>query len=144
MFRTETDTYLLGTVPYDSCKWKEVNDMCLKIGELIEADCQMVGIPSFDDLRYFTDCGIYLPGRYEMWTRTPATPDGKKMYFRNEKGAFYSTKSQTQSCGVCAIIRITSPQNDPELLSSSLDNYAEAKARLEAEEEQYKLATSEE
>ena len=144
VFRTESDTYLLGIFPYDYCKFEDVNDMCLKISDLIEADCEMVGIPSFDDLRYFTDCGIYLPGKYEMWTQTPATPDGKKMYYRNEKGAFYSTKSKTLSCGVCAIIRVSASQNDPELLSSSLPNYEEAKARLEAEEEQYKQSISEE
>lgn len=140
VFRTETDTYLLGILPYGQCKWDDVNDMCRKIGDLIEADCRMVGIPSLDDLQYLTDCGIYLPGQYEMWTSTPASP--KKVYYRNKKGAFYSTKGKLETCGVCAIIKISSPQSDPELLSSSLSNYEEAKARLEAEEEQYNLAIS--
>ena len=144
VFRTETDTYLMGIFPYDYCRWDDVNDMCLKIEGMIEADCQMVGIPSFDDLRYFTDRGIYLPGKYEMWTQTPATTNGSKFFYRNEKGAFNTTKSKTEKCGVCAIIKITAPQNDPELLSSSLADYETAKARLEAEEEQYKLAISEE
>lgn len=144
VFRTNTDTYLLGISPYGQCSWDDVNDTCLKISDLIEADCQMVGIPSLEDLQYFTDCGIYLPGQYEMWTSTLANTKGNKVYFRNKKGAFYSTKSKTDRCGVCAIIRISSPKNDPELLSSSLSNYEEAKARLEAEEEQYKLAISEE
>lgn len=144
VFRTESDTYLLGITPYDHCKWDDVNDMCLKIADQIEAECEMVGIPSFDDLRYFTDRGIYLPGKYEMWTQSPATPDGKKVYYRNEKGAFYSTKSKTQSSGVCALIKISASQNDSELLSSSLADYDEAKTRLEAEEEQFKAATSEE
>lgn len=143
VFRTETDTYLLGILPYGQCAWEDVNDMCRKISEAIEADCQMVGIPSLKDLQYLNDCGIYLPGQYEMWTSTPANPKGNKVYFRNKKGAFYSTKGKLETCGVCAIIRISSPQSDPELLSSSLSNYEEAKARLEAEEEQYKLAISE-
>ena len=142
VFRTETDTYLLAIMPYGQCVWDDVNDMCRKISDLIEADCQMVGIPSLEDLQYLTDCGIYLPGQYEMWTSTPANPKGNKVYFRNKKGAFYSTKSKLETCGVCAIIRVSSPQSDPELLSSSLSNYEEAKDRLEAEEEQYKLAIS--
>lgn len=142
IFRTNTDTYLLGITPYGQCKWDDVNDMCRKISDLIEADCSMVGIPSLEDLQYLTDCGIYLPGQYEMWTSTPANPKGNKVYFRNKKGAFYSTKSKTDTCGVCAIIRISTTQNDPELLSSSLSNYEEAKARLEAEEEQYNSAIS--
>lgn len=144
VFRTETDTYLLGITPYDYCIWDDVDDMCLKIEESIEAECQMVGVPSFEDMKYFIDCGIVFPGQYEMWTQTPASPNGKKMYYRNQKGAIYSTKSQTEKCGVCAIIKISTTQNDPELLSSSLADYDGAKARLEAEEEQYKLAISEE
>lgn len=140
VFRTNTDTYLLGIFPYDQCTWENVNDMCQKIADQIEADCRMVGIPSLEDLQYFTDCGIYLPGQYDMWTSTPASPS--KIYYRNKKGAFYSTKSKMDTCGVCAIIKISASQSDPELLSSSLSNYEEAKARLEAEEEQYTLAIS--
>ncbi len=141
VFKTETDTYLLGIFPHDNCKWNEANDMCREIESLIEADCQMVGIPSLEDLRYFTDCGIYLSGQYDMWTSTSASPNNA--YYRNNKGAFYSTRSKSKDCGVCAIIRISAPQDDASLLSSALPNYEEAKARLEAEEEQYKLPISE-
>lgn len=144
VFRTETDTYLLGTFPYDYCVWDDVNDVCLTIEGLIEADCQMVGIPSFEDLKYFIDCGIVIPGQYEMWTSTRVNPEGNNIYYRNKKGAIYSTKNKTQKCGVCAMIKVSTTQNDPELLSSSWSYYDEVKARLEAEEEQYKLAFSEE
>ncbi len=143
VFRTDTDTYLLGTFPHDMCEWNDVNNMCREIEGLIDADCQMVGIPSLDDLKYFTKCGIYLPGQYEMWTSTPTSPQSSKAYYRNKKGAFYSTRSMTEKCGVCAIIRVSAPQDDPDLLSDFLPDYEETKARLEAEEEQYKLSISE-
>lgn len=143
VFRTNTDTYLLGIFPHDLCEWNEVNDVCREIENKFESDCQMVGAPSLEDLEYFTKCGIYLPGQYEMWTSTPISEQGNKAYYRNQKGAFYSTRSKSEKCGVCAIIRVSAPQDDPELLSSFLPDYEETKARLEAEEAQYKQSAAE-
>lgn len=140
VFRTGSDTYLLGIFPHGECKWNDVNDMCGEIADLLEADCQMVGAPSLEDLEYFNDCGIYFPGGYEMWTTTLAGSGDNTVYFRNRKGAFYSTKEKSQKCGVCALIKVSAPQNDAELLSSFMPNYEETAARLQAEEEQYKLA----
>lgn len=143
VFRTETDTYLLGIFPYDECEWNNVNDICLEISSRFKSDVQMVGVPSLEDLQYFTKCGIYLSGQYEMWTSTPTSATGTKAYYRNEKGAFYSTKDKSKKCGVCAIIRINSPQNNEDLISSFLPDYEETKSRLEEEENQYKLSLSE-
>lgn len=143
VFRTETDTYLLAVSPYDTCEWDEINDMCLEIASRFKSTVQMLGAPSREDLKYFTSVGIYLPGQYEMWTSTLTTEAGGRAYFRNTKGAFNSGRDVTKDCGVCAIIKVTAPQSNAELLSSELSFYEEAKARLEREEEQFKTATAE-
>lgn len=142
IFRTETDTYLLGTAPYKSCKWEDISSICQELEDFIEIDCQMIGVPSFDDLELLEESQIYIPGRFEMWTSTPTSPGSTKAYYRNSKGSHRAERDMSKKSGVCAIIKVSTSQNDEELLSTSWTNYEELKSQLESEEEQYILDTS--
>ena len=144
IFRTETDTYLLGTSPYKFCKWDDINSICRELEDMIETDCQMVGVPSLNDLELLDESQVYLPGRFEMWTSTPVSQDSSRAYYRNSKGSYRAVKEASKKSGVCAIIKVSIPQNDETLLSTSWSNYEELKSLLEAEEEQYIPDTSEE
>lgn len=144
IFRTETDTYLLGNYPYKFCKWDDITLVCQEIENLLETECQMVGVLSQNDLELLSEAGIYIPGQFEMWTSTPVTEVSTKVYFRNSNGSFLASKDKSKESGVCALIRVSTVQNDEALLSTALPNYEAIKAQFEAEEEQYILETSNE
>lgn len=144
IFRTETDTYLLGNYPYKLCKWDDINLVCQEIESLIETECQMVGILSQNDLELLSEAGIYIPGQFEMWTSTPVTETSSNVYYRNSKGSFRASKDKSKESGVCALIRVSTVQNDETLLSTALPNYEVIKAQFETEEAQYILETTNE
>lgn len=141
IFRTETDTYLLGNYPYKFCKWDDITLVCQEIESLLETECQMVGVLSQSDLELLSKAGIYIPGQFEMWTSTPVTEVSTKVYFRNSNGSFLASKDKSKESGVCALIRVSTVQNDEALLSTALPTYEAIKAQFEAEEEQYILET---
>lgn len=142
VFRTNTDTYLMGVTPYKSCKWDDIGKVCRELKDKIEADCEIVGAPSLDDLKLFTEAGIYFPEKHEIWTSTLTAEKGFKAYYRNSKGTFYSTRSTSDICGVCVIIKIKTSQSNSELLSNSQSNFAQLKAQLEKEEAEFKKSAS--
>lgn len=142
VFRTSSETYLMGVTPYKSCKWDDIGKVCKEIEDKIEADCEIVGAPSLEDLKMFTEAGIYFPEKHEIWTSTLTAEKGFKAYYRNSKGTFYSTKSTSQICGVCVIIKVKTSQSNNELLSNSQSNFNELKAQLEKEAEAYKKSQS--
>ncbi len=153
IFRTETDTYLLGTSPYKSCKWDKINSVCREIGNRIYINYQMIGVspleiengidinyqvigvPSLKDFELLDESGIYIPGQFEMWTSTLVSSESDKAYYRNSKGSYLATKSVSKKSGVCAIIKVSTTQNDESLLSTSWANYEELKSQLESEAE---------
>lgn len=143
VFRTNSETYLMGVTPYKSCKWDDIGKVCKEIEEKLETECEMVGAPSLEDLKMFTEAGIYFPEKHEIWTSTLTAEKGFKAYYRNSKGTFYSTKSTSQTCGVCVIIKVKTSQSNNELLSNSQENFNELKAQLEKEAEAYKKSQSE-
>ncbi|MCM1166309.1 MAG: hypothetical protein NC299_01170 [Lachnospiraceae bacterium] len=142
VFRTSSDTYLLGVFPSVTCKWEDLNDECEKLGKMLDAECTVVGAPSLEDLEFFNSAGVYIPGRYEMWTATLA--DESKAFYRNAKGSYESSRSIKKKCGLCVLIKITAQQSDAELLTpTDIPGYEAAKTRLEEEEKQYADAVKE-
>lgn len=142
VFRTSSETYLMGSTPYKTCAWDDIGKVCREIEEKLETDCEMVGAPSLEDLKMFTEAGIYFPEKHEFWTSTLTAEKGFKAYYRNSKGTFYSTKSTSQTCGACVIIKVKTSQSNNELLSSSWENFSKLQAQLEKEAADYKAAAS--
>lgn len=142
VFRTSSETYLMGVTPYKSCKWDDIGKICKEIEDKLETECEMLGAPSLEDLKMFTEAGIYFPERHEIWTSTLTAEKGFKAYYRNTKGTFYSTRSTSDICGVCVIIKVKTSQSNSELLSNSQPNFNELKSRLEKEAEAYKKSQS--
>lgn len=143
VFRTETDTYLLGLFPYKNCSWNLANTICQELENNISIDCNMVGVPSSEDIEFFYDNGSAIPVTMEMWTNTASSPTASKACFRNSKGSYYSTKNKSDECGLCALIKVSTPQNDNSLLSKSYcsqEEYNAQKTQLELEESEYNLA----
>lgn len=142
VFRTSSETYLMSVTPYKSCKWEDISKVCKEIEDKLETECEMVGAPSLEDLKMFTEAGINFPEKHEFWTSTLTAEKGFKAYYRNSKGTFYATKSTSQVCGACVIIKVKTSQSNNELLSSSWENFNELKARLEKEAADYKAAAN--
>lgn len=143
VFRTSSETYLMGITPYKNCTWDKLNSVCAEIGEKLETDCEIVGAPSLEDLKMFTEAGIYFPEKHEFWTSTLTAENGYRAYYRSKNGTFYSTKSTSMTSGACVIIKVKTSQSNSELLSNSQPNFAELKAQLEKEAEAYKKSQSE-
>lgn len=142
VFRTSSETYLMGITPYKNCTWDDLNSVCAEIGEKLETECEVVGAPSLEDLEMFTEAGIYFPEKHEFWTSTLTAEKGYRAYYRSSNGAFYSTKSTSMTSGACVIIRVKTSQSNNELLSSSQPNFDALKAQLEKEAAAFKEAQS--
>lgn len=142
VFRTSSETYLMGTTPYKTCAWDDIGKVCKEIEEKLETECEMVGAPSLEDLKMFTESGICFPEKHEFWTSTKTAEKGFKAYYRSKNGTFYSTKSTSLTSGVCVIIKVKTSQSNNELLSSSWENFNALKAQLEKEATAYKAAAS--
>ena len=140
IFRTPTDTYLLAMSPYKQCHWNEITDVLTELENEFEPTVTMVGAPSVNDLRDIAESGVYLTNKFDMWTSTPVTEGSAKAYYCNSKGAYYATQGVSRNCGLCAIIKVSTSQNNAELLSTAYEGYNDFKARLEAEETQYTQA----
>lgn len=142
VFRTETDTYLLGIYPYKTCSWNRANDVCQELKDNISIDCNMVGMPSREDIKLFYENNAAVPTTMETWTRTPSSEKNVGVYYRNSKGSYSSVKSKSDECGLCVLIRVSTSQSDEKLLSTSCKGYNAIKQQLELEESEYKLAIS--
>lgn len=140
VFRTSSETYLMGVSPYKNCKWKDLNSVCAEIGEKLETECEIVGAPSLEDLQMFAEAGIYFPEKHEFWTSTLTAENGSKAYYRAKNGAFYSTKSISKTSGACVIIKVKTSQSDAELLSNNRPNFDALKTQLEKEAAAFKEA----
>lgn len=140
VFRTSSETYLMSVTPYKNCTWDDLNSVCAEIGEKLETECEVVGAPSFEDLKMFTEAGIYFPEKHEFWTSTLTAEKGHKAYYRSSNGTFYSTKSTSMTSGACAIIKVKTSQSNAELLSNSRPNFDALKAQLEKEAAAFKEA----
>lgn len=140
VFRTSSETYLMGITPYKNCTWDDLNSVCAEIGEKLETECEVVGAPSFEDLKMFTEAGIYFPEKHEFWTSSLTAEKGHKAYYRSSNGTFYSTKSTSMTSGACAIIKVKTSQSNAELLSNSRPNFDALKAQLEKEAAAFKEA----
>lgn len=142
VFRTSSETYLLGVTPYKNCTWDDLNSVCLEVGEKLETECEVVGAPSFEDLKMFTEAGIYFPEKHEFWTSTLTAEKGHKAYYRSSNGTFNSTKSTSLTSGACVMIKVKTSQSNSELLSNSRPNFDALKAQLEKEAADFKEAQS--
>lgn len=142
VFRTSSETYLLGVTPYKNCTWDDLNSVCLEVGEKLETECEVVGAPSFEDLKMFTEAGIYFPEKHEFWTSTLTAEKGHKAYYRSSNGTFNSTKSTSLTSGACVMIKVKTSQSNSELLSNSRPNFDALKAQLEKEAAAFKEAQS--
>lgn len=142
VFRTSSETYLLGVTPYKSCTWDDLNSVCLEVGEKLETECEVVGAPSFEDLKMFTEAGIYFPEKHEFWTSTLTAEKGHKAYYRSSNGTFNSAKSTSLTSGACVLIKVKTSQSNSELLSNSRPNFDALKAQLEKEAADFKAAQS--
>lgn len=132
----------MGITPYKNCTWDKLNSVCAEIGEKLETDCEIVGAPSLEDLKMFTEAGIYFPEKHEFWTSTLTAENGYRAYYRSKNGTFYSTKSTSMTSGACVMIKVKTSQSNNELLSNSRPNFAELKAQLEKEAAAFKEAQS--
>lgn len=145
VFRTTTDTYLMGMYSYKTCEWKDITAVCKNLESEILIDCNMVGAPSLEDLKTFIDSEVFIPATTDFWTTTPTKPNSAAVKIRNTKGSNSAELLKTEKCGICAIIRVSTSQNEKELLSSSYlipNEFNGLKARLEFEESQYNILKS--
>ena len=142
VFRTSSETYLMGITPYKTCTWDDLNRVCAEIGEKLETECEVVGAPSLEDLKMFTEAGIYFPEKHEFWTSTLTAEKGHKAYYRSSNGTFNSTKSTSLTSGACVIVKVKTSQSNAELLSNSRPNFDALKAQLEKETAAFKEAQS--
>ena len=100
----------------------------------------MVGMPSREDIELFYNNDVAVPTTMETWTRSSASEESANAYYRNSKGSYSSTKGKSNKCGVCALIRVSTTQNDNALLSTSRPDFNAIKQQLELEESEYNLA----
>lgn len=140
VFRTSSETYLMSVTPYKTCTWDDLNRVCAEIGEKLETECEVVGAPSQEDLKMFTEAGIYFPEKHEFWTSTLTAEKGHKAYYRSSNGTFNSTKSTSLTSGACVIVKVKTSQSNAELLSNSRPNFDALKAQLEKEAATFKEA----
>lgn len=140
VFRTSSETYLMSVTPYKNCTWDDLNSVCLEVGEKLETECEVVGAPSFEDLKMFTEAGIYFPEKHEFWTSSLTAEKGHKAYYRSSNGTFNSTKSTSLTSGACVMIKVKTSQSNAELLSNSRPNFDALKAQLEKEAAAFKEA----